>query len=172
MNLSFLLGFWLAAAPDPWRCIAPNIARIVQADRDQVALKEPTQIIAAAVEAELHTTPIDCGFHLGRAGERKGYVRTASGFFGGHLAKFLFNGDRWLFNQNASDISECNKGGAATLVNDQVSALWRKKDPFWATYPHQGATAGFDKKRAEGSVSGLLVNLFDHTQLEYDRIVT
>jgi hypothetical protein len=169
---SFLLSFWLAAAPDPWRRIAPDIARIVQADRDQVAFKEPAQIIAAAVEAELDTTPIDRGLHLGRAGEREGHVGPAGGLFGGHLAKFLFNGDRWLFNQNVSDISKCNKGGAATLVNDQVSALWRKKDPFRATYPHQGATAGFDKKRAEGAVSGLLVNLFDHTQLEYDRIVT
>jgi hypothetical protein len=166
----FLLSFWLATAPDPWRRIAPNVARIVQADRDQVALEEPAQIIAAAIESKLHTTPIDCGFHLGWTGEREGHVRTASGFLGGHLAKFLFNGDRWLFNQNASDISKCNKGGAATLVNDQVSALWRKKDPFRATYPHQGATAGFDKKRAEGAVSGLLVNLFDHYSVSYDPV--
>jgi hypothetical protein len=167
---SFLLSFWLAAAPDAWRCIAANIARIVQADRDQVALKEPAQIIAAAIEAELDTTPIDRGFHLGRAGEGKGHVGPAGRFFGGHLAELLFNGDRWLFNQNASDISKCNKGGAATLVNDQVSALWRKKDPFRATYPHQGATAGFDKKRAEGSVIGLLVNLFDHYSVSYDPV--
>jgi hypothetical protein len=86
MNLSFLLWFWLAAAPDPWRGVAPNIARIVQADRNQVALKEPAQIIAAAIEAELDTTPIDRGFHLGRAAERERHVRTAGGLLGGHDA--------------------------------------------------------------------------------------
>src|SRR4029077_11360125 len=86
---SFFLSFWLAAAPDPWRCIAPNIARIVQADRDQVALKEPAQVIAAAVEAELHTTPVDCGLHLGRAAEGQADVGTTGDFLGAHFQKWL-----------------------------------------------------------------------------------
>jgi hypothetical protein len=86
---SFLLSLWLAAAPDPWRCITPNIARIVQADCNQVALKEPAQIIAAAIEPKLDTTPIDRGFHLGRTGEREGHISTADGLLGGHLAELL-----------------------------------------------------------------------------------
>ena len=81
---SFLLSFWLAAAPDSWRCVAPNIARIVQADGDQVALKESAQIIAAAIEAELHTTPVDRGFHFGRAAEGQTDVGATDGFLGGH----------------------------------------------------------------------------------------
>src|SRR5258707_1320250 len=85
----FLLGFWLATTPDPWRCIAPDVARIVQADCDQVALKEPAQIIAPAIEAELHTTPVDGGFHLGRATEGEGDVGAASVFFGSHFQKWL-----------------------------------------------------------------------------------
>src|SRR4029077_3855652 len=85
----FLLSFWLAAAPDPWRCIAPNIARIVQADRDQVALKEPAQIIAPTIEPELHTTPIDCGFHFGWAAEGQADVGATRAFLGGHFQKWL-----------------------------------------------------------------------------------
>jgi hypothetical protein len=86
MNLSFLLSFWLAAAPDPWRCIAPNIARIVQADRNQVALKEPAQIIAAAIEPKLDTTPIDRSFHFGRATEGQADVGATGALLGGHDA--------------------------------------------------------------------------------------
>src|SRR4029077_4468002 len=86
---SFLLSFWLAAAPDPWRGIAPHIARIVQADRDQVAFKEAAQVIAAAIQSKLHTTPIDCGLHLWRAGEREGHVSAAGGFLGAHFQKWL-----------------------------------------------------------------------------------
>src|SRR5260370_7710616 len=85
----FLFGLWLATTRAPWRCSAPDVARIVQADCDQVALKEPAQIIAPAIEAELHTTPVDGGFHLGRATEGEGDVGAASVFFGSDFQKWL-----------------------------------------------------------------------------------
>jgi hypothetical protein len=81
--MSFLLR--LATAPDPGRGVSPDIARIVKADRNQVALKEPAQVIASAVEPELNATPVDCGLHLGWAAEGQADVSAAGSFFG-HFA--------------------------------------------------------------------------------------
>jgi hypothetical protein len=208
---SFLLSFWLAAAPDPRRRVASNIARIVQADRDQVALKEPAQIIAAAIETELHTTPINRGFHLGRAGERKRYVGAAGGLLGGHdafqtkcckiqkkvaqLAKLivpikaicatichpkllgllnisLLYGNRRLFNQNVADVAKGHIGRSCAFKDHEMARIWREVYPFGPSYPDQCATTGFNQKRPKRTKGDLFVNLLNHTQLEYDRIVT
>jgi hypothetical protein len=175
MNLSFLLRFWLAAASDPWRRVAPNIARIVQADRDQVALKEPAQIIAAAIEAELHTTPIDGRLHFRWATEGQRDVSATGGFFGSHLAELLsdFVQRHWsLLNQDRTNIAKIDVSGTVALKDHKVAGIRREIDPFRARYPDQGATAGFNQKRPERAKSDLFVNLLNHTQLEYDRIVT
>jgi hypothetical protein len=208
---SFLLSLWLAAAPDPWRCITPNIARIVQADCNQVALKEPAQVIGAAVEAEFHTTPVDCGFHLGRAGEREGHVGAASGLLGGHdafqtrcckiqkkvaqwaklivpikaicatichpklvglLNISLLYGNRRLFNQNVTDVAKGHIGRSCAFKDHKMACIWREVYPFGPSYPDQCATAGFNQKGSERAKSDLFMNLFNHTQLKYDRVIT
>jgi hypothetical protein len=89
--MSRLFLFCLAPTPDPRRGLALDIARIVKPDCHQVALKEPAQVIAAAIEAELHATPVDRGFHLGRAGERKGYVGSPGWLLSGHFQTWLIN---------------------------------------------------------------------------------
>ena len=74
MNLSFLLSFWLAAAPDPWGSLARQILWVVQARGNDVTLEKPAQVIAARMEPELNRAPVNRLFHFWRAGERQAHV--------------------------------------------------------------------------------------------------
>jgi hypothetical protein len=77
------------AAPDP-RWSGPfDIARVVETDRHQVALKEPAQVIRTAIQTELDCAPVDGRLHLGGTAEGEGDIRPAWSFFGGHLAEFF-----------------------------------------------------------------------------------
>jgi hypothetical protein len=153
----------LTAALDPWRRFPIQRKRIVQLGRSQVALKEPAQVIASAVEPELDRTPVDGDLHLRRAGERKADVGPAGGFLGGHLLGFLY-WDRWLFDQDRADISESNERSCRAFKDHKVSGIWREVDPFRTRYSDQSAAAGFNQEWAKRLKGNLFVNLFNHTR--------
>src|SRR5260370_13696633 len=89
MALLRLIIFCFFTASDPGRGLAPDIARIIEPDCYQVALEQAAQVITPTIEAEFHTTPVDCGLHLGRATEGERDVGAAGVFLGSHFQKWL-----------------------------------------------------------------------------------
>jgi hypothetical protein len=169
MNWRWLLDplRFLSTAFDPRRCFSVERQRIVQLGCGQVALKEPAQVIAPAVEPELHRAPVDGDLHLRWAGERKADVGPAGGFLGGHLTQFLpnFVQRHWsLFNQDRANISKIDVSSTVTLKDHKVSGIWREVDPLRSGYAHQGSSAGLDQKRSERTIGYLFMNLFNHTR--------
>jgi hypothetical protein len=82
--MSFLLRLWLATAFDSWRGLAYRRLGTVQASGDDIAFKEPAQIIAAAVEAQLHGAPVNGFFQLRRTAEGEAHVCAVRVFLYGH----------------------------------------------------------------------------------------
>lgn len=82
------LLFFGASAPDPWRRLLGQLARIEHAGVVEVALKEAAQILRAA-HAQLGGLAVDCLFHFRWTGKRQRDVSAGGVFFGGHLAELL-----------------------------------------------------------------------------------
>jgi hypothetical protein len=82
MNLLFLL--WLAAAFDPWRGLAYETLGIVQTSGDDIALKEPAQIIASGMEAQLNRAPVNRLLQFWRTAEAERDIVARGDFFNGH----------------------------------------------------------------------------------------
>ena len=61
-----------------------NFPRIIEAGRDQIALKKFAQVKGAILQAQLHAAPIDGRFHFRRAGKGEGHAGPATMFFDRH----------------------------------------------------------------------------------------
>jgi hypothetical protein len=87
MSRSFLL--WFLAPFDSGRCLAAKVLRVIEPGSGQVALKEPAQVIASGMEAQLNGAPVNGNFHFRGTAERQGSIGTAGIFLGRHLAELL-----------------------------------------------------------------------------------
>src|ERR1700752_2760561 len=83
--MSFLLrDFWLLAAFDSGRGLAYRMLGTVQATGDGIGFKEPAQIIASGMEAQLNGASVNGLFQLRWAAEAERNVSSSRDFFDGH----------------------------------------------------------------------------------------
>jgi hypothetical protein len=164
VQMSSLL-FWLAPALDPRRCNRV-LRRLKQPGLVQIAFKEPAQIFRAA-HPELGGLAVNGGLHLRRAAKGEGYVGPVIGFFDSHLAQLLSDLVQWhwpLFNQDRTNISKIDIGGAVTFKDHEVPGIRREVYPFGPGYSDQSAATGFNQERPKRAKGDLFVNLFNHTR--------
>src|ERR1700756_2899992 len=87
MNALFLL--WFLAAFDSGWGLAYRRLGTVQASGDDIAFKEPAQIIAAGMEAQLNGAPVNGFFQFRRTAEGQAHVCTVGVFLYGHKGYYL-----------------------------------------------------------------------------------
>jgi hypothetical protein len=82
--MSFLLRLWLAPAFDSGWGLAYRRLGTVQTSGDDIAFKEPAQIIASGMEAQLNGAPVNGFFKLRRATKAERNICAGRGFLYGH----------------------------------------------------------------------------------------